>query len=166
MEGEKAVPPAAPVPAGPSVQPEQPEQKPKSKMPLIIGIIAAITLLIAGGCYLIFAPKKQAPITRTQTSAAGQVQAGKTWEIIYANDLFDPAEVTVKKGDTVKFVNQGASPAQIQSDPHPSHTDNPKLNLGSLSVGGSLTVEMNEIGTWGYHNEFNTTQKGKIVVKE
>jgi len=145
--------PAEALPDQPS-EAKQPAPKPKSKMPIIIGIIALVIILLIGGYFTLFKPSGQVTTTSTQATS------GKTWQIIYANDMFDPASVTIKKGDTVKFVNQGASSADIES------TQNAELSLGGLATGSNLSATLNQVGTWKYYNNLNRSQTGTIIVTE
>jgi plastocyanin len=165
--------PEQPLPPAPQPeQPETPQAAKKSKLPLIIGIIVVLIIAVVA-IFILIQPKSQTSLTATPTTvqqivatATATAPQGEVVEVIYANDMFDPATVTVKKGDTVKFVNQGASQAKIESDPHPTHLDNPDLNLGLLDIGKSLSVIMNKVGTWKYHNDLNTTERGEIIVTE
>ena len=166
---ESVTPPPAQPPADALIPPPtteplpapQDEAKPKSTMPLIVGAIVVLILVIVGVYFIFFqGGSKQTVITPTQTTS------GKIWNIIYANDIFDPASITIQKGDSVIFVDQGASSALIESDPHPAHSGNAELNLGMLNVGKSLSAQMNSVGTWGYHNDLNTSQTGTIIVTE
>lgn len=85
--------------------------------------------------------------------------------ITYASSGFSPSTVTVKKGDTITIKNDSSDDIQFDSNPHPLHTDNTELNVGAVASGKSTTVTLNKVGTWGYHNHFNTSQKGTITVQ-
>ena len=43
-----------------------------------------------------------------------------------------PNVVTVPVGSRVNFANQSSSNIEVSSDPHPTHTDCPALNIGAL----------------------------------
>jgi hypothetical protein len=53
----------------------------------------------------------------------------------------------------------------MDSDPHPTHTDNPQLNQGDIAFGASKTFTLTTKGTWGFHNHHDATQHGTITVK-
>jgi plastocyanin len=81
-----------------------------------------------------------------------------------------PRTVTVQRGSQVQFVNNDRTPHQMNSDPHPEHTDCPELNaVGFLSPGQSRqTGNLNTARTCRFHdhdNPFNTTLQGSIVVQ-
>lgn len=78
---------------------------------------------------------------------------------------FSPANLTVKSGTTVSWVNKSGNTATVNSDPHPSHTAYPPLNLGSFPDNGTLSLTFNQPGTYGYHNHLNPAEKGTIIVE-
>lgn len=85
--------------------------------------------------------------------------------ITYTNNGFEPGNVTVKSGDTVEIKNDSSRPLQMDSDPHPEHTDDPELNVGVVSPGKSQKFTLTTKGTWGYHNHLNSTDQGKVNVE-
>lgn len=78
---------------------------------------------------------------------------------------WSPATLTIKAGQTVTWINKSGQEATVNSNPHPTHTDYPPLNLGSFANGTSLTLTFPTQGTYGYHNHFNPSQTGTIVVE-
>lgn len=85
--------------------------------------------------------------------------------ITYGNSGFSPSSVTVKAGDTIKVVNSSDNDLDMESDPHPVHTDNTELNIGAVASGSSTTFKVSNKGTWGYHNHENENEKGTIIVQ-
>ncbi len=68
------------------------------------------------------------------------------------------SSVTVQPGGAVTFTNNDSAPHEIASNPHPTHTQCPELNLGVLQPGGSATVMMaNKAETCGFHDHLNPT---------
>lgn len=108
----------------------------------------------------------------------GAVSGAKT-VMITANDSgFSPATVTIKKGDTVMFMNGGTRPVWPASAMHPTHKVYPGTdiaNCGSgmmmfdackgIPAGGEWSFTFNNAGTWGYHDHLNSSHFGKIVVE-
>ncbi len=80
---------------------------------------------------------------------------------------FSPASVTVKKGTTVNFVNDDTKAHWPASAPHPSHTDysafDPKQ---AIAPSDSWSFTFDKVGTWKYHDHFNPTQFGTVIVTE
>src|SRR3972149_12236577 len=85
--------------------------------------------------------------------------------ITYTDSGFSPAQVSVKAGDTVTFKNDSATSVQVNSAPHPAHTQFPELNIGSIAAGESKSVTFTTAGTKKYHNHLNPSQNGTIVVE-
>ncbi len=78
---------------------------------------------------------------------------------------YSPASITIKKGERVTWVNKSGAAATVSSDPHPTHTDYPPLNLGKFPDEGSVSLTFDKPGTYGYHNHLNPGQKGTVIVQ-
>lgn len=64
-----------------------------------------------------------------------------------------PQSVTVAAGSRVTFVNNDTRPHDMNSDPHPEHTDCRELNVGFLQTGQSGTSQnLNTVRTCGFHD--------------
>jgi len=106
-----------------------------------------------------------AAATVTPTPASPSPTPAASTTITYNGSGFSPSTLTVKSGTIVTVKNNSSSALQFNSDPHPSHTDNPELNIGSVSEGGSRTFTATAKGTWGYHNHLDSSQTGTIKVE-
>lgn len=93
--------------------------------------------------------------------------APKTYEVSMTDTGYAPAALTIKKGDTVKFINNGTKLNWPASAPHPTHTDysafDPKKGI---AVGGSWSFTFDQLGKWPYHDHLNPTRYGSITVTE
>ncbi len=134
-------------------------------------IVIIILLLVIGGAgyALIRKDTKIVPET-TATPAASTPTATETAPvtetvITYSEDGFNPANLTVKVGNTVTVKNTSSQSMQLESDPHPTHTKGSKLNAGVIAAGESDTFTVYKIGTFGYHNHLNPNQTGTIIVE-
>ena len=106
------------------------------------------------------------PVVRS-TGSVGAVGATIT---IGANGAVSPTQVTVAVGQSVTFTNNSSSSHDMESDPHPAHTDCPSIaNVGLLQSGQSKTTfGFANAGSCGYHdhnNSDNSGLKGRIVVQ-
>lgn len=97
--------------------------------------------------------------------------------ITHTNNGYTEKEITIKKGQTVTFLNESDRASWPASAYHPTHTVYPeKTNndcLGSsfdacrgLEKGESWSFTFNKVGTWGFHDHLNASQTGKVVVTE
>jgi plastocyanin len=78
---------------------------------------------------------------------------------------FSPAVITVKSGGSLTFKNSSNATIQVDSNPHPEHTDNPELNVGVISPGGSKSVTLTRTGTWTIHNHLDPSHQATVVVQ-
>lgn len=142
---------------------------------ILIGIIILVVLVAVGlivGSNRPSVPATQvtpsADIKETSTSTQSTSPSASLEEeeqITLNSNGFSPDKLTIKAGTTVTWINQSRTVATVNSDPHPSHTDFPILNLGSFSDGEELSLKFDKPGTYGYHNHFNAAQKGTIIVE-
>jgi plastocyanin len=107
-----------------------------------------------------------APVVQS-TGSVGAVGATIT---IGANGAVSPTQVTVAVGQSVTFTNNSSGTHQMESDPHPAHTDCPSIaNVGLLQPGQSKTTfGFANSGSCGYHDHNaseNNSLKGRIVVQ-
>ena len=86
------------------------------------------------------------------TAPTGPTTATTT--ITIANNAVSPRDIVVPRGSQVTFVNNDSRTHDMESDPHPEHTDCPAINqAGFLNPGQSRqTGNLNTVRTCGYHD--------------
>jgi plastocyanin len=93
-----------------------------------------------------------------------------TRTILIVNNAVCPTTLTVTRGSQVTFINNDNRTHEMNSDPHPEHTNCPELNqVGHLEPGqsrqsGNLTVAR----TCGFHdhlNDQNRSLQGTITIQ-
>ncbi len=109
-------------------------------------------------------PSSPSP-TPTPTPTPG---GGRT--ITITSSGVSPRSLTVPAGSRVTFVNNSGRAHEMNSDPHPVHTDCPEINqVGFLSAGTSRqTDNLNTVLTCGYHDhrrDTNASLQGTIVIQ-
>ena len=107
-----------------------------------------------------------APVVQS-TGSVGTVGATIT---IGANGAVSPTQVTVAVGQSVTFTNNSSGTHDMESDPHPAHTNCPSIaSVGLLQPGQSKTTfGFANTGSCGYHDHNaseNNSLKGRIVVQ-
>ena len=80
--------------------------------------------------------------------------------ILIKNFAFSPANLTIKTGTTVTWLNQDEAVHQIESD---SKVQGVFLS-NSLAYGESFTFTFIQAGTYTYHCTYHPTMKGAIMV--
>jgi len=80
-------------------------------------------------------------------------------------DGFSPSTVTVKAGESVSWTNADTGRHAVDSDPHPTNTDYPPLNIGSVEPGDKKSLVFPEPGSYKYHDFDNPQFKGVVIVQ-
>jgi len=137
--------------------------------------LTVVAALIIGGIALALSNQYKSPAptvqsTPAQSSAATNSSGASPTQsqaalVTYDGSSFSPGQITVKAGQTVIFKNNSSVTVQVNSDPHPIHTDDSDLNVGSIAAGQSKTVTVNKTGSFGFHNHLMPTQKGSITIQ-
>ncbi len=81
-----------------------------------------------------------------------------------------PKTISVTPGTRVTFINNDRIVHEMDSDPHPDHTDCPEINqVDFISPGQTkLTGNLNTRRTCGYHDhneDTNTRLQGSIIIQ-
>lgn len=109
---------------------------------------------------------KTTPDLTSSMTTTGTIPAATEQVVVYSNDGFAPAELTVKAGTKVTFVNQSDSPMWVASGPHPTHTLYPEFDQkASVQKGSSYSFIFTKLGTHPYHNHVLLGKYGKITVE-
>lgn len=162
-------------------------------MKYFIGIVVLAVVVFGGWYYysssqaaMVAAPEDQQAIDTGVSSAmpapgapAGtvemEVKTGAT--VTYSAAGFAPASVTIKKGETVTFVDEGTGKMWVASAMHPDHKaysgtslsahcpDTDGTAFDQCATGGSYTFAFDKAGTWKYHNHVSSTHFGTIIVE-
>ena len=130
------------------------------KSGVIIGIV--VLVVIAGAAVMLIGNKKTYNGSSTSSNTTATTAAAT---ITYSSSGFSPATTTVKSGDTVAIKNDTKEDMQLDSDPHPVHTDDTDLNVGLVTPGQTKTFMVMKKGSFGYHNHLDPGDTGKIVIE-
>lgn len=134
----------------------------------IMLVVVAVAIIIVGGIWVLMQNTASDTSTSQQDSSNSQTAIAPEEEsvtITYGGNGFEPSEVTVKAGTVVKFVNQSSEEIEVQSNPHPGHSDNVELNIGDIHAGEDATIQPTIVGAWGYHNHYNPDVTAMITVE-
>jgi len=80
-----------------------------------------------------------------------------TTTVDISNHAFNPAQLNVAPGTTVRFVNNDI-------EPHTATADNGLFDTGVLQPGSSFDVFLDGSGTVPYHCELHPDMQGSVVV--
>jgi plastocyanin len=89
---------------------------------------------------------------------------------VIMNSTVCPTTLTVSRGTQVTFSNQDVNNHEMDSDPHPEHTDCPEINQVDFIAPGQSrqTGNLNIARTCGFHDHMHpdvASMKGKIVIQ-
>jgi plastocyanin len=106
------------------------------------------------------------PTTSTNTCTAPATST----TITISNGAACPQNITVARGTQVTFVNQESTAHEMNSDPHPEHTDCPEINqVGHLEQGQSRqTGNLNIARRCGFHDHLRNevaALRGSITIQ-
>ena len=156
----------------------------------IVGIVIVILLALGGWYFFSTNPSPLAPSTGSNMPVLPADGTGQTPEmevvddalksaVAYGTDGFSPKTVTIKKGGTVTWTNQGGAAGMwIASAVHPTHSVYSGTTLAEHCNGTSATsfdqckdasvysFTFSKIGTWNYHNHLNPNDFGTVIVVE
>ena len=112
--------------------------------------------------------------TISSTPSASSTPTANITTISYTATGYTPATVTIKKGDTITFVNNSTKEMWPASAVHPSHSVYPEqkncfagvFKDCRVAVGGSFSMKFNVVGAWGFHDHVSPNLFGKITVTE
>ncbi len=127
--------------------------------------ISALFLAALGACGGSTAPTAPYMWGGTVTITAGTASTScvSTATVVYSASGVSPSNVSIPVGGCVDFENHDTVAHWPESNPHPTHTDCPWLNMPSpIAAGGSTTVGPAPAPpmTCGFHDHLNPPPAG------
>ena len=98
---------------------------------------------------------------QTDTGAAPPAAGGETVEVEIPSISFDPEEVTVEAGTTVKWTNSDDLPHTVTKDGGPGED----FDSGDLEPGDEFEQTFDEPGTVDYVCTIHPGQAGTVIVE-
>lgn len=146
-----------------------------SKNVLIAGVV--IIVLALAGWFLLKPQNQSVPpapsdVTSTPTptqsptpTATAEAMMEEKNLVTISSSGFSPKKITIKVGGSVTWVNSDTQDHTVNSSPHPTHTDNPFLNLGLIRPGEKKSLTFDKAGTYKYHDHLNPSLNGSVTVE-
>ena len=118
----------------------------KELRPLVAALAVLGGGLVLGGC----GGAKPAPVSAADPALT----------VTLKNLAYNPAQLSVKAGDTVTFVwKDGSIPHNVDGD-----SDLASFTSGTAKTGGSWTFTFHQAGTYSYHCDIHPNMQGIINV--
>lgn len=129
-------------------------------------ILIIITFLIlVGAAVFIFYPTNKTTQSKVSPQPPTVAPTPSIERVTLNQSGFSPSTITIKKGQTVSWINRSGSNATVNSASHPNHTQFPFLNLGEFPKDTTVQTVFENTGTFTYHNHLNPAQRGTVIVK-
>jgi plastocyanin len=116
-----------------------------SRKPQILGLLVVVSALA---------------ISTVTIAKPNTTLKAKPSTVIIEAFQFMPAEVTVKKGSSVTFINKDDTPHTVDPD-----SGDGFKGTGRLKAGQSKAISFNTVGTQAYHCAIHPSMVGKVIVK-
>jgi len=132
------------------------------------GIIILVVIIIAVGAWIGLTKNNKnattpvsTPTTQSTTNTNNQTSVKPTGEneISIQNFSFSPASLTVKKGKSVKWINQDSVPHTATENDGKNGPSSPEL-----APGQSYSFTFNETGVFHYHCTLHSNMTGVVTV--
>ena len=91
-------------------------------------------------------------------SAAESPEGASTYTVTIENLQFSPAELTVRRGDRIVWVNKDLFP-------HTATAKDKTFDSGSIDASGSWVLNADKVGDHPYGCSFHPTMNGQIHVR-
>lgn len=135
-------------------------------------IVLIAVAIIGGGGYMLLHNSSNKTTTATNSTNNSQSQSASstssqstTNTITFDGNQFSPATLTVKSDTVVTIKNTSSQDLQMNSNPHPVHTDDTDLNVGAVAAGQSQIFTVTKTGSFGYHDHLDPGIHGKITIE-
>ncbi len=127
-------------------------------------IIASLISLVIAMLFLWYIPRNK--VTQVEFFSENQIKSSDI-VIKKTSDGFVPAELTIKKGTRVVWVNKTVTYIWPASDLHPLHTEYPEFDPQEpFETGEAWAFTFERVGTWKYHDHLRPNRRGTIKVLE
>mgnify|MGYP003394341371 CR=1 FL=1 len=142
---------------------------------IVIASVVVLVLIVAG--WFLTRPKQtmapevttqttQAPVsTESATAASGGATVKEVSMVSITAAGFSPKDITVKVGESITWTNDDSANHTVSSNPHPTHTLYPMLNLGMIKPAATKSVMIEKAGKYTYHDHLNPSNTGSITVE-
>jgi plastocyanin len=128
------------------------------RLPLLLAAVCALALVAAGCGSSSKKTTANPPAASSTQSSSSSSSSGGTVTVDMKNIAFSPNSVTVKVGQTVKWVNQDTVAHNVTAQSGAFKSTN-------FGPGGSFTFKATKPGTFGYVCTIHPGMNGTLIVK-
>jgi plastocyanin len=127
---------------------------------ILIGLFLFATVF--GGVYIFQTGQKaEAPAVAKEPLGEPALTITRT------DEGYEPAQVTIKKGDIVLWKNESNDFHWPASDLHPTHGVYPEFDpLRPIAQGEDWKFKFEKVGVWKFHDHLRANKVGTVTVTE
>lgn len=125
------------------------------KKNIVVVLLFVFLLSIAIGC----SKQESTPPTPTSSQNVGGGGSAESKNVVIADFAFSPSTLTVKKGDTVIWINEDAVPHTVTSD------SGSELASETLASRATFEHTFDSAGTFEYHCGIHQEMTGIVIVQ-
>jgi len=127
---------------------------------LFIGIIL---ILLASG-FVIWKAANHTKQSNSTSQNSTRKALPKEVTVTLNKEGFTPQTVTINIGSAIRWKNMSGTQQTVNSDNYPTNQVHKELNFGEFASSSSVVYTFTKSGIFGYHNQLNHQQEGKIIV--
>jgi len=131
----------------------------------VMSLSFVIIVILVGAFFLLKLDKHPQTVSQVSSDHHRVAPLPKEITITLSKTGFSPSTVTIKVGSAIRWVNKSGTQETVNSDNYPTNQLHRELNFGIFNNNSSVVHTFTKTGTYGYHNQLNHTQEGKIIVE-
>lgn len=133
---------------------------------LVLGIVAAVIVLLAGGFYLL--SNRDSGLVSPSPEPMPVPPVSTNLKTVHMTDTeYIPASLTINQNDTITFINRGSNNHWPASALHPTHQVYPEFDpKAPIKPGDSWSFTFTKVGVWRWHDHLYPTINGTITVTQ
>ena len=135
-----------------------------NKKYLLVGLLLLIVVIVSAVVWK--GSNRNSSKGTTKPSESRRAQLPKEVTVTLDKNGFSPKTVTINAGSAVRWKNVSGAKQTVNSDNYPTNQLHGELNFGFFSNNSSVVYIFKKPGIYGYHNQLQPDQKGKIVVEK
>lgn len=137
-----------------------------SKQVIGAAIVGGLVILVAGATFLLYPMTDRKTVKTDSTAQTTSESPLNSITIVFTDSGFERSSYSARKGQTVTVKNQSSSELEFASDEHPTHRQQPELNIAATAPGESTTFTPTKTGAWGFHDHIRSQFTGELIVTD
>ncbi len=138
---------------------------------IVISSIILIAIIVAIFLFLPNSEKQEQKtpeekIQETRPTFINKEEVKADFIIKITDEGYIPNNITIKKGQSIAWINESSDWKLPASDVHPTHTIYPEFDPKQpFEIGKAWVFTFNKVGEWDFHDHLIPRMKGTIKVE-